>query len=226
MGTVFSFAFNEPATAGVLRDVEAELDRIDRVFSTYRADSEISRIARGELRLDAAGAQVRAIGQLCALAHDITGGCFDAYYAGPFDPTGLVKGWAVARASAMLTEAGATRHLVNGGGDVLAVADPAGEPWRIGIADGAGIRATLTAHNVAVATSGNTERPGEIVDPASGRPAMTLRSVSVVGPDIVLADAIATALVAGGVTRPSWLAALPGYRALVTTADPARTAAS
>ena len=227
MGTVFSFALGAPIEARVLHAVEAELDRIDRVFSTYRADSDVARLACGELELAAANADVRSIAELCADAKARTRGLFDAYYAGRFDPTGLVKGWAVARASDLLLAAGSTRHLVNGGGDILAIADPAvDEPWRIGITDGTRVTATLTAHNVAVATSGNAERPGEIVDPTTGRPAMTLESVTVVGPDVTIADALATAIVAGGEANPRWLVELDAYRAYVTTADQARIAAT
>jgi thiamine biosynthesis lipoprotein len=226
MGTVFSFAFGGSVGASVLRAVEAELDRIDHVFSTYRADSEVARLGRGELAWAAASAEVHEIAELCAAASTLTSGRFDAYYAGRFDPTGLVKGWAVARASDLLIAAGSTRHLVSGGGDILAVADSAAdEPWRIGIADGTRVSATLTAHTLAVATSGNTERPGEIVDPTTGQPAMTLKSVSVVGPDVVIADVLATAIVACREPHPPWLAELADYRVFVTTADQAPIAA-
>lgn len=225
MGTVFSFAFNEPATAGVLRDVEAELDRIDRVFSTYRADSEISRIARGELRLDAAGAQVRAIGQLCALAHDITGGCFDAYYAGPFDPTGLVKGWAIERASERLTRAGACNHGINGGGDMQL----AGESWRVGISDPFDPSSLLTVvegSDFALSTSGTAERAAHIIDPRTGAPPEALSAVSVIGSRLSRVDAYATAAFAMGDGAPAWLEAQPGVEGLVVGRDGTTVATS
>ncbi len=214
MGTVFSFAFGAPVDAATIRAVEDELDRLDRVFSTYRPDSEISVLAAGGRTVASCSDEVREVLARCAEAGELTCGSFSAVHSGRLDPTGLVKGWAVARA--------AQCHVVNGGGDVLVVADPAvDEEWRIGVSDGwtGAIVATIAAHGVAVATSGNCERPGLIVDPLTGRPALALRSVSVIGADIVMADAVATAAVAMGERALAWLEELPGYEAVVIAAD-------
>lgn len=219
MGTVFSFALDATPDRAVLAGIDAELDRIDRVFSPFRADSETSRLAAAGVRRPCS-ADMAAVLARCAEATGLTDGYFDAYHSGRLDPTGIVKGWAVARAARMLSDAGSTRHAVNGGGDVLAVADPGrDEPWRIGISVGPGrFIGTVTAHNVAVATSGNVERPGEIVNPRTGRAGLAIRSATVTGPDIVLADAAATAAVAHGTAAPDWLANLPGYRLFATVA--------
>jgi thiamine biosynthesis lipoprotein len=83
------------------------------------------------------------------------------------------------------------------------------------VSDGArGVVAVVPAHRGAVATSGNVERPGEIVDPHTGRPALELPSVTVIGPDIVMADAFATAMVAMGNRALAWLVDRPGYEAV------------
>jgi thiamine biosynthesis lipoprotein len=214
MGTVFSFAFGAPLGVDVLRAVEAELDRIDRVFSTYRPDSEITAVAEGRGAVQPSP-EVADVLECCGRATELTGGWFSAYHSGRLDPTGLVKGWAVARAARLLAEAGLRRYAVNGGGDLLVVADPARDaPWRIGISDGTGISGVVYAHNAAIATSGNAERPGEIIDPFTGRPALALRSVTVRGADIVLADAVATAAVAMGRAAIDWLRDLPGFEAV------------
>jgi thiamine biosynthesis lipoprotein len=222
MGTVFSFAFRALVDADAIRAVEDELDRLDRVFSTYRPDSEISVLAEGGRTLASCSDDVREVLALCAEAGELTRGYFSAVHSGRLDPTGLVKGWAVARAAQLLAHAGSSCHVVNGGGDVLVAADPAvDEPWRIGVSDGStgAILATIAAHNLAVATSGNCERPGLIVDPLTGRRALALRSVTVVGADIVMADAVATAAVAMGQRALAWLEDLPGYDAVVIAAD-------
>jgi len=222
MGTVFSFAFGAPVDAATIRAVEDELDRLDRVFSTYRPDSEISVLAAGGRTVASCSDEVREVLARCAEAGELTCGSFSAVHSGRLDPTGLVKGWAVARAAQLLAHAGSSCHVVNGGGDVLVVADPAvDEEWRIGVSDGwtGAIVATIAAHGVAVATSGNCERPGLIVDPLTGRPALALRSVSVIGADIVMADAVATAAVAMGERALAWLEELPGYEAVVIAAD-------
>ncbi len=222
MGTVFSFAFRTPVDADAIRAVEDELDRLDRLFSTYRPDSEISVLAGGGRTLASCSEDVRQVLALCEKASNLTRGYFSALHSGRLDPTGLVKGWAVARAAQLLAQAGSNCHVVNGGGDVLAVADPAAdEMWRIGVSDGltGTILATIAAHNLAVATSGNCERPGLIVDPFTGRRALALRSVSVIGADIVMADAVATAAVAMGERALAWLEDLPGYDAVVIAAN-------
>src|SRR5207302_426858 len=113
-----------------------ELDRIDRVFSPFRADSETTRLARSGT-LGPCSAEMAEVLRLCAEVSGVTDGYFDAFHSGRLDPTGLVKGWAVRRIDALLAAAGSTRHAINGGGDVLVVADPASDdPWRIGVANG------------------------------------------------------------------------------------------
>src|SRR3569833_1484221 len=98
----------------------------------------------------------------CAELTRVTKGCFSAYAGGVLDPSGLVKGWAVERASAMLRAAGCPRHSVGGGGDVQGGRAPEpGRPWRLGIADPVRpgrIAAVVTGEDLAVATSGTGER--------------------------------------------------------------------
>ena len=101
-----------------------------------------------------------------------TGGAFDARapLPGMLDPTGLVKGWAVERAAALLERAGARRFLVDAGGDVVL----RGGPWRVGIRHPRlrdRLAAVLELRDGAVATSGAYERGAHIVDPRTGRPA-------------------------------------------------------
>jgi thiamine biosynthesis lipoprotein len=222
MGTVFSFVLSMSVTRETVRVVEAELDRIDRLFSTYRSDSQIARLNAGQVRLGLCSQEVRDVLAACDDAERRTAGWFTARYAAGIDPTGIVKGWAVRRASDLLTAAGSTCHAINGGGDVHAVADPAADvPWRIGVPAGpesGGMLRVIVGHNVAVATSGNTERPGEIRNPFTGTPSLTWSTFSVIGPDIVQADAFATAAVAMGRPALAWLEAEPGYEAIAVDA--------
>jgi FAD:protein FMN transferase len=217
MGTVFSFAWRRPPPDAAMRAVERELIRIEEVFSTYLTGSEISALAAGEVTVSQCSPEVRRVVGLCTRAERLTGGYFSASWGGGIDPTGLVKGWAVRRAADLLSAAGSTSHVVNGGGDVLAVADPRSDlPWKVGVSGEVGcVVAVVPAHHLAVATSGNVERPGEIIDPHTGRPAVALRSVTVIGPDIVMADAFATAAVAMGHRALAWLEELPGHEAVV-----------
>ena len=84
----------EAAVAGFLETMHAD----DAMFSPFKADSAISRIRSGELSLDEAPALVRDVEAACLAAREATGGRFDAWWQGWFDPTGYVKGWSVERA--------------------------------------------------------------------------------------------------------------------------------
>src|SRR5437764_590777 len=92
MGTVFSFVFGAPLDSAVVRAIQEELDRIDRVFSTYRPDSEISRLARAGHQPARCSADVADVVRRCMDAAELTNGYFDPLHSGRFDPTGLVKG--------------------------------------------------------------------------------------------------------------------------------------
>jgi thiamine biosynthesis lipoprotein len=77
----------------------------------------------------------------------------------------------------------------------------------------------LGGTDLAVATTGTYERGWHVLDPRTGQPARALRSVTVVGPDLGIADAYATAALAMGLPGLEWLARLPGHEAGVVTED-------
>jgi thiamine biosynthesis lipoprotein len=196
----------------------AWLDWVDATFSTYRASSEISRIGRGELEPRDAHPLVRRVLARCERLRRATRGAFDLRATGRVDPSGLVKGWAVDRAVALLEAAGARDLCVDAGGDVCV----RGGPWRIGIRhprEPGRLAAVLELSAGAVATSGSYERGAHIVDPRTGRPPAGVQSVTIVGPELGTADAYATAAFAMGSAGPRWTARLAGYGALTITDD-------
>jgi thiamine biosynthesis lipoprotein len=210
---------------GALDDAFAVMRRADALFSTYRADSEISRVNAGDLRLDDCTADVQDVVAQCEALRTRTAGYFNAYAKGMLDPSGLVKGWAVERAHETLVRAGVRHGCINAAGDVRVWGGRAdGEPWRVGIRDplhADRISAVETLHDGAVATSGAYERGDHIVDPHTGRPAHGALSVTVTGPDLATADAYATALFAAGSGQADWFTEQVGYRAMtiVSSAD-------
>jgi thiamine biosynthesis lipoprotein len=107
----------------------------DALFSTWNLDSPVSRFRRGEATLGQMPPEFAEVLAECHAAKTASGGWFDPWaMPGGFDPTGLVKGWAVARALAELRRAGLPGALVNGGGDVAVFGAPPGaQRWRVGI---------------------------------------------------------------------------------------------
>lgn len=218
MGTVFSFAIaDEGDWTEALRDAVAWLHQVDRTFSTYRPDSAISRLRRGERVEDPLVDRVLA---LCDDYEQQSHGAFSAQLPDGLDPSGLVKGWAVEWASDILREHGSHNHAVSGGGDMQLAGEPVpGRPWRVGIADpfdSTRVLTTVEGRDLAVATSGTTERGLHLVDPRNGAPARGLASATVIGPSLTQVDVAATAAFVLGHDAPGWLAE-QGLRASSST---------
>jgi FAD:protein FMN transferase len=212
----------EPAAAEAMWDA---LRHADAVFSTYKDDSDISRLNRGELTLEDAHPDVRQVLARCEELRVITDGYFDAgrVLDEGIDPSGLVKGWAVERAGEVLDEAGAHNYSLNAGGDIRLRGAPLPEPrWRVGIQHPHvrdKIAAVVEGNDVGIATSGAYARGEHVVDPYTGRPPRGVLSVTVVGPELATADAYATAAFAMGEAGPEWTASLGLYEAMTILAD-------
>lgn len=221
MGTVVSFKLpGPPPSAHAAVDAACrELHRIDEMCSTYKATSEISRFRRGERTTDELPAELVEVLGRCAAVKELTDGWFDPWaMPGGVDPTGLVKGWAIERAAAILRRAGVRTALINGGGDITCLGKLAAGPWRIGIRHpwrGDALAAVVECDGGAVATSGTYERGEHLIDPHTGAPRAAVASATVTGPDLALADALATALAVAGPDLLRRVRRLPGYEALL-----------
>ncbi len=166
------------------------------------------------------------VGKKTTVKRKVTGrGYFDVRAASPetLDPSGLVKGWSVDRAAAILDEAGLSNYAINAGGDLLlrGGAWPATQ-WRVGIQHPLlrdQICATVEARNAAVATSGSYARGNHVLDPHTRQPPTGVLSVTVVGPELATADAYATAAFAMGRPGIHWTARLRGYEAMTILSD-------
>jgi thiamine biosynthesis lipoprotein len=215
MGTTVSIDVRDDVVpaAGLEAAIEA-LRALEARFTTYRPDSEIKRLERGELTLDEAHPDVREVLATCAILRAESDGAFDAWRGDGLDPSGYVKGWAAERAADVLRARGARNFSLNLGGDVICAGEAApGVPWRVGVRHPCGadvIALILGIRDRAVATSGFYERGNHVVDARTGRASGDWRSITVLASDLATADAIATAALAMGGPGPAWAARRPG----------------
>ena len=118
----------------------------------------------------------------------------------------IAKGYAVDRMIAVLESKGIKEALVNAGGDIYALGNPAGKSaWEIGIRNPrkrSEIIDVIKVKDKAVATSGDYEqfffaagrRYSHIMDPRTGLPASGVVSVTVIAQTAMAADALSTTL--------------------------------
>jgi FAD:protein FMN transferase len=231
MGTMASVHVHDRAAVGVIdaavADMWAELDRLESMLSTFRADSEISRINRGELHALDASPEVLEVIDACTWLEHASGGAFRARrpLTGELDPAGFVKGWAAELAARSLDRAGLRQWYLSVGGDIQTrgVARD-GSPWRIGIADPnrkdvGSVRAMVEVDGLAVATSGTAARGLHLWDGRNDDAVDAIASMTVVGPHLTWADAFATAAFVMGVNGVEWVARFDGYRAVAINKD-------
>ncbi len=188
-----------------------EFERIDENFSNYKPDSQVSMYIRGELNNNLSP-ELREILKDCERAKRYTNGYFSAMAAGRFDANGYIKGWAIAKAAKKLEQSGQNTFCISAGGDILAKGD---KTWRIGIqdpADSMNIRQVVELRDQAVATSGNYERGRHLINPKTKQPADYWSSVSIIGPDIIMADVLATACFVMGNLATKYIAGHPDYK--------------
>lgn len=209
-------------------DVVASLRAADRIFSTYRADSEISQLNTGTRALDDVSPEVVEVLALGELARSQSGGAFDIRLMDPegaptLDPSGVVKGWAVERAARLLEGLDETDFCLSAGGDMICRTRILGSPgWRIGVEnplDPTRLLAVLPVTNAAVATSGTSHRGDHLVDARTGLSPIGVASVTVVTASLTAADIDATSAYAHGRDAARWLATRPGRTALIVWAD-------
>jgi FAD:protein FMN transferase len=216
------------AADAALREAIAWLERVDRIFSTYRDDSAVSRLRRDESVPAEAADLVDDVLARCETAWELTDGWFDPWAVPDgFDPSALVKGWSLQHVGRLLAPV-CSGFLVDAGGDLLVRGRPEpGRSWSVGVrhpleADAVAAVLAVDAFptaGTAVATSGTYARGQHVIDPRTGRPGSALLSATVVGPDPGLADALATAAFVEGLDSLDRLVALKGYEAFLVDLD-------
>jgi FAD:protein FMN transferase len=201
----------------------AILHQADDLFSTWKRESPVSRLRRGAATLDDMPEDVIEVLTLCSRAREMSRGWFDPWaMPGGVDPTGYVKGWAAQRALRALDHDGVVGAMVNAAGDIATRGRPGVDaPFRIGVTDPRAHGRLTCVVDVcgAIATSGTYERGQHLIDPFALRPVARASSSTVVGPDLGVADALATALAVAGRDFLGLLEGVANYEGLVFEDD-------
>lgn len=231
MGMAVSIDIRDAGTPqAAVDDVVRWLHHVDATFSTYKEDSPISAIGRGETGLDEIDdEEILEVLRLCEELRRDSNGAFDAFEVPApngtrFDPSGVVKGWSIERAAEILEQHGCHNFCINAGGDIAIRGNPAGDDaWTVGVRhplDDQAVALVVDARRrLAIATSATYERGAHIIDPHTGQPTTGLASVTIVGPDLSLADAYATTVFVMGIDGLDWLDRHTDFDAFIITHD-------
>ena len=205
----------------LIETVFGYFEHIDRRFSTYRADSEITAINRGDVPVVEWSGEMTEVFALARQTKDETDGYFDIRKPdGSLDPSGIVKGWAIRNAAAIVQRAGIRDFFIEAGGDVQSCGKNAsGQDWSVGI------RNPFNAHEIVkivyprgrgLATSGTYVRGQHIYNPhAIDSPIQDIVSLTVIGADVLEADRFATAAFAMGRDGILFIEQTPGLEGYV-----------
>jgi thiamine biosynthesis lipoprotein len=187
---------------------------VDQRFSTYRQDSEISKINNG-LPKNKWSSEMTEVMALCEQTKRLSRGFFDISHNGKLDPSGLVKGWAVNNAAQLLKNQGVADFYIEAGGDIQSFGqDQDGKEWTFGIRNPfnmAEIIKVIRPLSNGLATSGTYIRGQHIYDPVDGKKLTHIKSLTVIGPDIYEADRFATAAFAMGEGGLKFIENLEGF---------------
>ena len=220
----------EPTAAAAIKSAFNYFEAVDKKFSTYKPDSEVSLLNAGKISAQQASPEFAEVLSLAELTKQQTNGYFDIYRNGQCDPSGLVKGWAIRNAAEILSNSGFNNFYVDAGGDIQASGhNSEGKKWTVGIRNPFNreqIVKVLQIEDRGVATSGTYIRGEHIYNPKTGVPANEIASLTVIGPDVYEADRFATAAFAMGKSGIAFLERLPGFEAYMIGHDGTATLTS
>lgn len=104
---------DETANGALLEEMFSYFTSIDTRFSRFKKDSEVSRINRGEIIEFDYSPEMRDILTIALQTKIETHGYFDILKPdGTFDPSGIVKGWAIYNVAKMLVEKGCRNFTI------------------------------------------------------------------------------------------------------------------
>lgn len=195
---------------------------VDARYSPYIDGSDVGKINRGQLIAEHYSSELREIVKLADSTKVQTDGFFDVWHNGVFDPSGIVKGWAIQKAAHLMASRSSNFYIEAGGDIQVQGNSDSGNPWRIGVRnpfDRTQTVAVVALAHSAIATSGTAIRGQHIYNPHDETPLNDVVSLSVVGHRIVDADRFATAAFSMGRPGIEFIESLPGYEGYMIDKD-------
>jgi thiamine biosynthesis lipoprotein len=206
-----------------ISEVFAYLDYIDNKFSTYKKNSEISYINQKLINEEDYTSDMKKVLLLSEETKKITNGYFDINHNGKFDPSGIVKGFAIYNASNILRKKGYKNIYLEIAGDIQVYGkDEKGNDWKIGIQnpfENSEMVKVVKLSNKGIATSGTYIRGNHIYNPVGKNIKNDIVSFTVIGPNIYEADRFATAAFAMGEKGLDFIVTLEGFEGYIIRKD-------
>ena len=181
------------------KEISQLFEELDSIFSLYRTNSEIAKIARGELSLAKSSQRMKAAYSTAIDWRTRTNYAFEPHRRdGVLDLSGTIKAEAIESAAQRLKAWDFTTFLINAGGDILSSGVPE-NGWGVGVVDPGNRSEIVALIDVnpswpALATSGISERGEHIW--SRGGVERQFKQVSVLAKDILTADVLATSIIA------------------------------
>ena len=204
-------------------DVFSYLLYIDEKFSTYKKNSEISKINRGEIKRKDYSLEMKKILNLSRETKKETNDYFDININGALDPSGIVKGYAINQAAKILKQKGFKNFYVEIAGDIEVYGkNEKNKKWNIGIQNPFNVKENIKIiklTNRGVATSGTYRKGFHIYDPIEKKPANDIASITIIGPNVYEADRFATAAFAMGEKGIEFISNLKGFEGYMVKKD-------
>ncbi len=169
---------------------------VDEKFSPFKQNSEVTKVNDGRLKIESASADMKLILKLSEKTKKETDGYFDVWHNGMFNPSGIVKGWAIFEASKILDRKGIESYYINAGGDI----QTEGGKWTVGIRNPFKTNENVKVvylNGEGIATSGTYEKGNHIYNP-KGKVGNKILSLTVIAKNVYEADRFATAAFAMG----------------------------
>lgn len=212
---------DKKATEEDIAEIFSYFHFIDSKFSTYKNNSEITRINTGHINQANYSDDMKTVLKLSELTKSETYGYFDIQINDHIDPSGLVKGYAIWEAAKKLLGKGFENFFVEIGGDIQTQGhNEKGEKWKVGIRNPFNTNEIIKEVGLdheGIATSGTYLRGDHIVNPKAQKPATEIASITVIGPNIYDADRFATAAFAMGERGIGFIDTLSGFEGYMIT---------